>query len=686
MKTFSALVAAALSVSAHAQITLPSVLADHMVLQRDMMVPIWGRAKAGQAVTVTVLDGAGHQVSSAQAQSASDGKFSVKLPSMQATSQPLKIRVTCAGETIERTDVLVGEVWLCGGQSNMEFNVGASTGGDSFARTLPSTVRCFTAPHEMAAHPTEDLPAQWVVANPQAALGFTAVGSWFAAKVGSTLNVPVGILSINWGGSPGEAWMPIDHAQSHPMFAARAADQQSAGRIFENLSPAQLQSVNEGASAEYRSAVAAYWKNLQGSDAGFEGQWATQPVIDADGWRKAQVPGVFGAATAGTESLADFDGGSWWRKSVTLPTTWAGRDVQLKLGAIDDSDIVWINGIESGRTTGLWNHSRIYSIPGTAIRGGVNELSVFLLDTSGAGGFTGDAKAMVIQLASTDGVPAADTAPIAVAGEWSWKRGNAFTAQAPNPPGKPVHPQARWESFGSMWNGMMTPVIPYGIRGALWYQGESNANRADQYRELLPAMIRGWRAKWGEGDFPFGIVQLAGFRAASDNPVEGEWSDLRDAQLNTAQTVANCGLAVTIDVGEANDIHPRNKKAVADRLAAWALSQVYARGGEWSGPMYQSSLARGSTMVVSFDHAQGLATVGGAKVDGFAIAGADGKFEWADAKIDGTTVVVSSSRVSAPVVVRYAWSSNPVRANLINAVGFPASPFASDRPRTMPMQ
>ncbi len=499
------IVALALSCSASADISLPSVFSDHMVLQRDMPVAVWGSAAANQPVRVEAIDAKGTCVVGATATADPAGRFSVRLASMTATSDPLVLRVTCAGESIERRDVLVGEVWLCGGQSNMEWAVGGSDGRDALAQSLPSTVRCFRAPHEMAAHPQGDQLAQWAVADPQTTMGFTAIGSFFAAKVGSSLGVPIGILSINWGGSPAEPWTPADLAQKHPMFAATVAQQQSAGAAFEAQAPAQLE---------------------------------------------------------GTQSS---------------------------------------------------------SPPATA-------------------------------------------------------------------PAAPTHPLAQWTSFGSMWNAMMAPVVPYSIRGALWYQGESNADRAAQYRELLPLMIQSWRAKWGEGDFPFGIVQLAGFRAASDNPVEGVWSDLRDAQLNTAQVVPNCGMAVAIDVGDADDIHPRNKAAVADRLAAWALSQVYGKGGEWCGPLYRSSEVRGSTVVLSFDHAEGLAGARGASVGGFAIAGNDGKFCWGDAKMEGSTLVVSSSQVAAPVAVRYAWSSNPTRANLVNAAGFPASPFATDRPKTMPVR
>ena len=678
-----AILAITLPTIARADITLPSVIADHMVLQRDMVVPVWGRAKAGQMVDVSIVDGSGKVINSVQAKSGDDGKFMARLPAMSACKNPLMMKVACAGESVQCSDVLVGEVWLCGGQSNMEWKVQGSIGGDTLAQTLPATVRCFTPDRRMSAHPEADLPTKWIVSTAESAQGFTAVGAWFAAKVGSTLDVPVGILSINWGGTRAEPWTPADIALTNPMFAAIVAEQQKAGATFEHMSPAQMQTLIDEQTRAYQEAISAYWKNLQLKESGFANHWETEPADAAHTWRAAQVPGVFGTV-AGTESLADFDGATWWRRTITLPNSWAGRDAKLLLGPIDESDIVWINGIEVGRTTGFWQAPRTYSVPGATLHAGVNEIAVLIVDTQGAGGFSGKAQGMEMNLATTDGVSATDANSIALAGEWQWKRGSTSTVHAPNAPQGPTHPQAQSGSFGSMWNAMMAPVVPFAIRGALWYQGESNAGEADQYRELLPLMIRAWRAKWNEGNFPFGIVQLAGFRAASDDPVEGEWSALRDAQSNTVRVVPHCGLAVAIDVGDANDIHPRNKKTVADRLAAWALSQVYARGGEFSGPLYQSSSVQGAKMIVTFDHATGLAGANGAPVGGFAIAGSDGKFEWADAKIEGSTVILSSSKVQAPTTVRYAWSSNPVRANLVNSSGFPAPPFATDMPQTKP--
>lgn len=682
MKIPMTIVSLCVATAASAEITLPAVFSDHMVLQSGIPLPVWGKGPAGQSIRIDVLDGVGTSLSSIDGQVGSDGRWRVKLPMLLASAAPRTLRVTCAGESLSRSDVLVGEVWLCGGQSNMEWPIGASAGGGAFAAQLPATVRCFTAPHDMAVLPLETQNAEWLVATAQNAQNFTAVGSWFAARIQGALDVPVGLISINWGGSLAESWTPVSSASEHPMFASRVAQQQAQGRAYEQRSAAEKQLDLSHATTAYEAAVAQYWKALEVSDPGFEKQWQSAPIDAAHGWSTGVVPGAHGT-TPGTESLAQFDGGTWWRRSVTVPQSWVGRDLRLALGPIDDSDVAWVNGTQVGRTTGLHSASRNYVVPSAAVLSPTIEIAVFVLDTGGAGGMTGQGDRIVIRPASTEALSATDAKPISLAGEWQWKRGLEGGGNfAPTPPSGTSHPLLAWSAFGSMWNAMMAPVATYGIRGALWYQGESNADKAQEYRQLLPLLIRAWRTSWQQGDFPFGIVQLAGFQQASENPVEGIWSELRDAQLNTMRSVPQCGLAVTLDVGDANDIHPRDKKSVGNRLAGWALAQVYGKGGVWSGPLFQSAARAGATMVLTFEHADGLQTAGGAPLGGFAVAGSDGKFEWATAVIQGSTVVVSHPKIAEPTTVRYAWSCNPVRANLINAAGLPASPFATDRPST----
>ncbi len=679
MKSTIAAVSACLCVStADAVIALPAVFSDHMVLQRDVPLPVWGFAGGAGAVVVSLVDPQGRVVSEAKGPVGSDGRFAVKLPAVAASKSEHVLRVVAGGESIERHDVLVGEVWLCGGQSNMEWPVAASDGGAALAAALPQTVRFLTAPHELAAHPAPDIAAGWVVATPESTPACTAIGAFFAKRLGVELDMPIGLLEVDWGGSPAEAWVPANRAAGSAKFKDAAEAQRAKGEEYERQSLAGKQHEYDLALVAYAEAIEEYWRGIRASEPGFTERWLGEPADAAHGWAEGSLPIVLGSTEA-TAPLATFDGASWWRREVVVPSSWTGKRARIVLGAIDDSDMCFVNGVEIGKTTQLHQAPRVYEVPEGVLRAGANEIAILVLDTGGPGGFSIPANRMVMQVADSQGVPAKDSAAVGLAGDWMWKRGGECGGRmGPQPPQGSNHPQATFAAFGSMWNGMMAPVVPYAIRGAVWYQGESNADRADAYRELLPLLIASWRDAWGGGKFPFGIVQLAAFHAPSDDPVEGGWAGLRQAQLFTFRTVPATGLVVTTDVGDANDIHPRNKGPVGDRLADWALAEVYARPREWSGPLYRSSAIEGSSIVLSFDHAKGLAAKGGGTLDGFAIAGSDGKFVWGSARIDGERVIVTHPAITAPVAVRYAWSSNPVRANLVNASGLPASPFATD--------
>lgn len=663
---------------ASGSITLPAVFSNHMVLQRECPLQVWGHATGSGDVQVAIVDPDDAIVSTAKGVVGSDGLFRVTLPPLTASKLPHRLVVTVGSEITERTDLLIGDVWLCGGQSNMEWPVSASADAQPISDSLPPTVRFFTVPHELAAYPVGDVVGEWVVASPASTPKCTAVGAWFAQDLSRALDIPIGLLNINWGGSPAEAWVPVDTAAESPAFRDVVATERAAGAAYEQESLAEKQRKYDLQFAQYIEAVESYWKSLRERELGFVEGWLTAPASEENGWAQASLPQVFGSAPE-TVALADFDGATWWRRGVEVPASWAGKAARISLGAIDDSDACFVNGVEIGRTTQLHMAPRVYDVPAGLLKAGGNEITLFIIDTGGSGGLSIRPQQMLMRVVDGQGVPQAESKSIALAGSWRWKRGGEFDGRmGPQPPAGAAHPQAAWGAFGSMWNGMMSGVAPYGIRGAIWYQGESNADRAQSYRALLPLLIESWRNKWGVGKFPFGIVQLAAFRAPSDDPVEGEWARLRQAQLDTAKSVEVCGLVVTTDVGDANDIHPRNKRAVGERLAGWALSTHYGKGGEWSGPLYRGYAVAGSVITLAFDHAQGLAAQGGGKLDGFAIAGADGRFRWADARIEGDRVIVSHVDVSAPVAVRYAWSSNPVRANLTNATGLPASPFATD--------
>jgi sialate O-acetylesterase len=365
--------------------------------------------------------------------------------------------------------------------------------------------------------------------------------------------------------------------------------------------------------------------------------------------------------------LPDYDGVAWFRKSFSLPKQWASAAATLELGPIDDRDTTWVNGVKVGATD-EWNRARSYSVGAGTLRDGKNVIAVRVLDTGGNGGICGQADQMSLRLSGA-------SAPIVpLAGTWSYKASVPLSKTTPLPQQMGNNPNV----VTVLYNGMIAPLIPYGIKGAIWYQGESNAGRAVQYRTLLPTMIKDWRSRFGVGDFPFFIVQLANFMDVQQQPVEPGWADLREAQLLTAQHDPNVGLAVAIDIGEANDIHPRNKQEVGRRLALSALGIAYKKELVSSGPELAQAEFRDGRAYLRFKHVgAGLVAAGGGPLKGFAIAGEDKQFVWGEATIDGDTVIVSAPSVSAPAAVRYGWANNPT-CNLANQAGLPASPFRTD--------
>ena len=383
---------------------------------------------------------------------------------------------------------------------------------------------------------------------------------------------------------------------------------------------------------------------------------------DAD-WKTITLPGAW--ENSGIAEFSQFDGVAWFRREFDLPPGAQTENAVLHLGPIDDRDTTWINGVPIG---GLddYNAARVYAVPPNALKPGKNVIAVRVLDTGYAGGFNGKPEQMFLSIPNA---PA-----LSLAGAWKYKIGAPLTALKPvpaPPANNPSYPTA-------LYNGMIAPLVPYGIKGVIWYQGESNAGKAYQYRTLLPAMIGDWRTRWHEGNFPFYIVQLANFQQSNSNPGDNDWAELREAQSLTAAQVPNTGLSVTIDIGDANDIHPKNKQEVGRRLALAALAQTYGRKIVYSGPVYKAMQVEDDKIRLTFAHVGGgMMAKGGGKLTGFAIAGDDHKFVWADARLDGNTIVVSAPQITHPVAVRYAWAVNPV-CNLYNTDGLPASPFRTD--------
>jgi len=624
---------------------LHPLFTDHVVLQRDVPVPVWGWADPGDRVKVAL---AGQSVeTTADAQ----GKWTARLGPYPAGG-PHTMAVT-GPKSAEVRDILVGDVWLCSGQSNMEWPLShADRAKQEVAAANHPRIRLFTVPKKTAAVPRDTADASWEVCTPQSAPEFSAVGYFFGRDLQRELDVPIGLIDSSWGGTVAEAWTSTGALEG-------------LGDFKQALERVRTEQANQGKPpVKFEEAMAAWWKK---NDPGSADQptWA-DPKLDANAWKSMALPGHWEE-----RGLPDFDGIAWFRKEVKLPEAWDGKELNLSLGAIDDRDTTYLNGTEVGHQN-AHNTGRKYKVPAGLARAGRNVIAVRVLDTAGQGGFAGSKDEMTLTLAGDE-----KAEPVALAGDWSF--------QASTPMGNLSTPP---EPSGSnpnrvtvLYNGMIAPLKPFPIKGAIWYQGEGNASRAAQYRRLLPAMIRDWRGQFEAGDFPFLIVQLANFQKRKAEPGESAWAELREAQFLTSKAVPRSAVALAIDIGQANDIHPTNKQEVGRRLALDALAIAYGKDVEHSGPVFQAMEAKGNALRIRFDHIGGGLVVGGGggKLEGFAVAGEDGKFAWAEATIEGDAVVVSSPKVEKPRAVRYAWADNPA-CTLYNQAGLPAVPFRTDAP------
>ena len=648
----SLLLLLALCPAARADVRVPSLIGDNMVLQQGPRARVWGTAEPGERVTVSI----GGRVARAAADAR--GRWQVFVGPLRAGG-PFELTVAGRNRLTFR-NVLVGEVWVCSGQSNMEWPLSASRdGAREVAQADHPEIRLFTVRKATAAAPLEDVEGRWVVTKPETAAPFSAVGYFFGRELHRRLGVPVGLINTSWGGTPAEAWTSRGALAASPALRPILDRYEGELRDLPRLR------------REYEAARAEWERQYVSQDPGNKGEALgyAEPAHDAAAWPKMRLPQFWESAGL------DVDGVVWFRREIEVPEAWAGRDLTLSLGAIDDYDTTYFNGARVGSTgpdtPNAWTVSRRYAVPGRLVRAGRNTVAVRVFDRVGGGGFGGGEMWLA---------PPGAARAEAVRLEGAWDYREEFTAPSrrvdysrqPQPPGP-----ANQNSPTVLYNAMIAPLTPYSIRGAVWYQGESNAGRAYQYRTLFPAMIRDWRAAWGAGDFPFYFVQLANWKARARDSVDSEWAELREAQLMTMRAVPKTGMAVAIDIGEPDDIHPRNKLDVGLRLARWALADTYGRKLEPSGPLYDSHRVEGDSVRVRFGHAAGLRTRGGSAPAGFLVAGADRKFFPAEARVEGDSVVVRSGRVPAPAAVRYAWADNP-EANLYNAEGLPASPFRTD--------
>lgn len=625
---------------ASAQLRPSRLVGDGMVMQRGAAVPIWGWAEAGAPVTVT-LDGRRFG-----ARADATGAWKVMLPPRPAGG-PYRMTIESGGERVEVRDVLVGDVWIASGQSNMEWTVADSRDA---ARVIAAAgdrrIRHFKVPQSWAEAPEETLAGgEWQAADSATVASFSAVAYFFARELREHLDVPIGIINTTWGGANIETWMSRQTL-----------------RIGEAEWEALMQR-ERARESTIRDSLRARIGDLPASDAGLvDGRavWADPALDDAD-WIPLPVPSYW--EQGGFDGL---DGTAWYRTSFSLSAEEAEQGARLSLGRIDDDDVTWINGVEVGRTVG-YAEPRRYDVPAAALRAGTNVLAIHVADGAGGGGPYGDPGEFHVEVGGR-------RRPLA--GTWKFRVGSV----AIRPDGQRIN-----KVPSLLYNKMVHPLLPYPITGVIWYQGESNANTDAQgaaYRRLFSEMIRSWRRAWTGGirDFPFLWVQLPGFGAVdSVPPAHAAWATLRESQT-AALELPNTGQVVAIDLGDPGDIHPRDKQPVGERLAQVARRVAYDEPLLASGPTYRRHQVRDGRVVIEFDHAQGglVSPVPGQVVHEFAVAGADRRWVWAEARVQGDRVVVWSPEVPHPVAVRYAWSNSPRDPSLYNRDGLPARPFRTD--------
>ena len=631
--------------------TLPFVsplFGDNMVLQRDKPDAIWGWSDPGDVVRVQIGD------RSATATAGPDRRWQVKiLP--PAVGGPYTVKIQ-GHQTVELHNVLVGDVWLCGGQSNMSLPLRFTQNADQeIQKANDPNIRFFTVQDHVAYRPAAVVAGNWQIVSPDTAGSLSAVSYYFARRLQQDIHVPIGLVVDAVGGSPAEAWAsesvlrPL-HDFDVPLDALD-----------------QLRAEN---APEYGNFVMHWYDQY---DVGQKNNWAAPDLNDST-WKQVPVPGGFAEL-----GVPDTPAVVWFRREITLPDPlpkaapgasvpagpFSPGGTTLHLGSIERMDTAYVNGVEVGASSWVEN-PRVYFIRPGILKPGRNIIALRILKTLPKGGFLSKADDLYLSLADGTKIP--------LAGEWKAK----LSVDARPPHTLPLTYE-NWPVMPTvLYDGMLKPVAPLSITGAIWYQGEQNAPRGYQYRKLLPVVIANWRSLFGQGNFPFYIVSLPAFTPRSSTPLDGdEWAELRESQAIVAATVPNSCLAVTIDTGDANSIHPKEKQPVGDRLALCALAQHYGEHVVDAGPTLASVQRLPNAIRLRFKHTDGGLFAKGGKLEEFSIAGEDRKWHWADARIEGDSIVVSSPEVPKPTQVRYAWQSNPA-ATLYNGAGLPAVPFRTD--------
>lgn len=622
-----------------AAVLLPSFFTDNMVLQQKSAVPFWGESN-GKSITVTSSwDKKTYKTN------VINGKWKVVLKT-PIYGGPFTIAIN-DGDLKILQNVLIGEVWLCSGQSNMEMPLDGWGKINNYKEEIENAdypqIRLLQAEHIESTLPLNTLKVQhngWNVCSPKTIADFSATAYFFARKIYQEKKIPIGLIHSSWGGTLIEAW-----TSSGALSTIHDFDTEIEAMKSETNAAALLQ--------KYNADMADWEMKVRGADEGFgTGKviWAT-PNFDDSSWKTMKVPSFFDS-----NGLGNFDGVVWFRKKVNISDT--SKDFTLSYFA-DDDDIIWFNGNYIGETKG-YNVERHYTIPAKYLKKGENLITIRVFDGSGNGGIYGSD---IFSLKS-------EKETVSLAGDWKYVIG----VDSKNLPGKPYLAQGQ-NRPSAIYNAMIAPILDYKIKGVIWYQGESNAERAFQYQKLFPLLINDWRNQFKDKNLPFFFVQLANYKQRKEQPGDSDWAELREAQFLTLK-LPNTGMAVTTDIGNGEDIHPKNKQDVGGRLANIALAKVYNTKIDYSGPLYKSYKIEHNSIILDFNFNTGIKVKEGS-LKGFSIAGPDQKFYWAEAKIVNGKVMVHAQNVPNPVSVRYNWADNP-NGNLTNSSGLPASSFRTD--------
>ena len=625
---------------AYCDVQLPRTISNGMVLQRSADTAVWGRADPGEKVKISFRN------KTYSTTTGSSHEWRVQLKQLQAGG-PYEMKIT-GNNTIVLKDVYVGDVWVCSGQSNMELPMDwvRERYEDEIADSGNPEIRHFAVPKEYDFKtPRDDLSGgKWEPANPKTVPGFTAVGYFFARSLYKQYKVPIGLVNATLGGSPVEAWMSREALEAFPQHLATADK-------YKN--DAYIQQVRQ----HDKTTADAWHKLLESRDKGLAPNnkpWSDL-LYDASGWATIDLPSFWDKT-----KLGPVNGVVWFRKDIVVPESMVGRPAKLQMGRIVDADSTYINGKLVGSVPFQYP-PRKYDVQPGVLKAGKNNITVRVISYSGRGGFIKDKPYSL----SSGGIT------IDLSGKWQYRLGAVM-----EPLANPTF--IEWQPQG-LYNAMIAPMLNYSIKGVIWYQGESNTEHAGEYNKTFTALITDWRKQWHEGDFPFLYVQLPNFNEPDKKPSASQWAELREAQLN-ALRLKNTAMAVTIDIGEWNDIHPLDKQDVGKRLALAARKIAYGEKNiVYSGPMYQSMKIKNNRIILSFTNiGGGLTTIDGKAPGEFAICGPDRQFVWAKARIEGNTITVWNDNISHPEAVRYAWADNPENANVYNKEGLPASPFRTD--------